>query len=157
MNPKLGHTRSVIKRNYALITPEGQVPSALPGWTDCTSVVLISAALGARLSQYLVSLDAKGAGNGATGKDEWFFYVVAGKVKINSIALAEGGFAFLPPQAKFDIRGAAPETKLLVFKKTYEPLPGRKPPAFFSGHEKEIPETGWPASLACGRRYHSFT
>jgi (S)-ureidoglycine aminohydrolase len=141
MSPKHGHTRSVIKRNYALITPEGHVPSVFPGWTDCTPFVLISSALGARLSQFLVALDAKGAGAGATGKDEYFFYVITGKIKLNSVALSEGGFAYLPPLAKFDIRAAAPETKLLVFKKSYEPLAGRKPPAFFTGNEKDIPET----------------
>jgi (S)-ureidoglycine aminohydrolase len=141
MNPKLGHTRSVIKRNYALITADGHVPSVFPGWTDCTPVAVISPALGARFSQFLIALDARSAGVGATGRDEYFFYVVTGKLKINAIALAEGGFAYLPPQAKYDIRGTAPETKLLVFKKTYEPIAGRKPPVFFTGHEKEISES----------------
>ena len=68
MNPKLGLTRTVIKRNYALITPDGHVPSVFPGWTDCTPIVLISSALGAGLSQFLISLDVKSVGSGETGK-----------------------------------------------------------------------------------------
>ena len=52
MNPKLGLTRNVVRRNYALITPDGHVPSVLPGWTNCTPCVLISSAMGARLAQY---------------------------------------------------------------------------------------------------------
>ena len=47
MNPKLGLTRNVIKRNYALITPDGHVASVFPDWTNCTPYVLISAAHGA--------------------------------------------------------------------------------------------------------------
>ncbi|HEX3890358.1 MAG TPA: (S)-ureidoglycine aminohydrolase [Verrucomicrobiae bacterium] len=141
MNPKDGFTRNVIKRNYALITPDGHVPSVFPGWTDCMPIVLISSALGAGVSQFLISLDVKSVGIGETEKDEWFFYVVAGKLKVNGIALAEGGFAFLPPGTKYGVRGAAKNSQLLIFKKTYEPLAGQKPPAFFTGNEKEISET----------------
>jgi len=140
MNPKPGFTRNVIKRNYALITPDGHVPSVFPGWTDCTPIVLISSALGAGLSQFLISLDVKSVGRGATGKDEWFLYVVAGKLKVNGVALTEGGFAFLPPGTKYDVRGAAKDSRLLVFKKIYEPLAGQKPLKFFTGNEKEISE-----------------
>jgi (S)-ureidoglycine aminohydrolase len=140
MNPKPGFTRNVIKRNYALITPDGHVPSVFPGWTDCTPIVLISSALGAGLSQFLISLDVKSVGRGATGKDEWFLYVVAGKLKVNGVALTEGGFAFLPPGTKYDVRGAAKDSRLQVFKKIYEPLAGQKPLKFFTGNEKEISE-----------------
>jgi len=140
MHSKLGRTRNVIKRNYALITPDGHVPSVFPGWTDCTPNVLISSALGAGLSQFLISLYAKSAGIGETGKEEWVFYVVTGKVKINGVVLTEGGFAFLPPGTKYDVRGAAKGSRLLVFKKIYEPLAGQKPLKFFTGNEREIPE-----------------
>jgi (S)-ureidoglycine aminohydrolase len=141
MDPKSGFTRNVIKRNYALITPDGHVPSVFPGWTDCTPFVLISSALGAGLSQFLILLDVKSVGTGETGNDEWFFYVVAGKLKVNGVTMAEGGFAFLPPGTKYEIRGAAKYSQLLVFKKTFEPLAGQKPLAFFTGNEKEISET----------------
>jgi (S)-ureidoglycine aminohydrolase len=140
MNPKPGLTRNVIKRNYALITPDGHVPSVLPGWTNCTPCALISAALGAGLSQYLIALDAKSAGVGETKNDEWFLYVVTGKAKVNGVALREGGFAYLPPKLKYDVRGAVPNSQLLVFKKTFEPLARQRPPAFFTGDEKDIPD-----------------
>jgi (S)-ureidoglycine aminohydrolase len=103
-------------------------------------VVLISAGLGAEFSQFLISLDAKSFGAGETEADEWFFYVVAGKLKLNGIALAEGSFAFLPPQTKYEIRDAAKNSQLLIFKKTFEPLVGQKSLEFFSGKEKEISE-----------------
>jgi (S)-ureidoglycine aminohydrolase len=140
MNPKTGLTRNVIKRNYALITPDGHVPSVFPGWTDCAPIVLISSALGAGLSQFLISIDVKSVGIGETGHCEWFLYVVAGKLKVNGVALAEGGFAFLPPGTKYDIRGVTQDSRLLVFKKIYEPLAGHEPLEFFTGNEKKIPE-----------------
>ena len=114
---KSGLTRNIIKRNYALITPDGQVPSVLPGWTDCTPIVMISPALGAEFSQFLMKLDSKSAGAGDTGDDEWFLYVIAGSLLVNGLALGEGGFAFLPPQTKYEIRGAAADSQLLISKK----------------------------------------
>lgn len=169
MSPKLGLTRSVICRNYALIAPDSRVPSVFPGWTNCTPVVLISKALGAGLSQYAITLTAKGAGTGDTGSEEWFLYVMAGKLKVNGRALAGGGFAFLPPQTKYDIRSGANGTQLLVFSKTFEPLPGQAPPGFFTGHEKNVPETPFlgdpharlktliPDSLAADMAVNIFT
>jgi (S)-ureidoglycine aminohydrolase len=142
MNAKPGGlTRNIIKRNYALITPDGYVASVFPGWTNCTPYVLISAALGAGLSQFLITLDAKGQGMGETGLDEWFLYVTAGKLKCNGKVLAEGGFAFLPPGTQYEVLAVMKQTQLLVFKKTYEPLAGHKTPAFFTGDEKNVPET----------------
>ena len=141
MNPKLGLTRNVIKPNYALITPDGHVASVFPGWTDCVINVLISAALGAKLSQYLVTFAAKGQADGDTAADEWFLYVVAGKLTVNGVTLAEGGFAFLPPQTKYELRSAAADTRLLIFRKTFESLSGQKSPTFFTGHEKDVAES----------------
>lgn len=140
MNAKLGLTRNVIKRNYALITPDGYVSSVFPGWTSCTPYVLISAALGAKLSQYFVAMDTSSTGVGDTGDQEWFFYVVSGAAKVNGVVLEAGGFAFLPPLTHYEVRGTAKDTKVLVFTKTFEPLPGQKAPGFFTGFEKDIRE-----------------
>jgi (S)-ureidoglycine aminohydrolase len=166
---KSGLTRNVIKRNYALITPDGHVPSVLPGWTDCTPVVLISRALGADFSQFLMKFDSKSAGVGDTGNDEWFLYVIAGNLLVNGLALGEGGFAFLPPRTKYEVRRAAANSQLLIFKKTHEPLAGQPPPEFFAGDEKNIPATSFlgderarlkmliPDSLAADLAVNVFT
>lgn len=135
-----GLTRNVIKRNYALITPDGHVPSVLPGWTGCVALVLISPELGAGFSQFLVKLDSKSAGLGGTENDEWFLYVVAGNARVNGRALGEGGFAFLPPRTRYEVCGLSANSQLLVFKKTFEPLAGQTPLEFFAGEEKNIPE-----------------
>lgn len=141
MDPKLGLTRNVIKRNYALITPDGHVPSVFPGWTNCTPFVLISNALGARLSQFLIAMDKNSIAVGETSDDEWFLYDISGKMQVNGVALTDGGFAYLPPRTKYEVLGAAKDSRLLVFCKTYEPLAGQMAPAFFTGNERDVTET----------------
>ncbi len=141
MNPRLGLTRNVIRRNYALITPDGQVPSALPGWTKCGATVLISAAMGARFSQWGIELEKGGRGRGETESDALFFYVVAGAGKLNAQPLRAGGFGYVPPGDGYDFVSAAKDTRVLVFRKNHEPLDGAEPPEFFVGHETDVPET----------------
>ncbi len=143
MNLKLGLTRNIVRPHYALITPDGYVPSALPGWSGATVNVLLSAALGAGLVQYLITLDARGRGSGETEGDSWFVYVVGGKAKINGAALVTGGFAYLPLGTAYDVRSATKNTRLLIFRKSYEALAGQRPLAFFTGHESNVSETNF--------------
>ena len=42
MAKKSGFTRTVAKRNYALITPDGFVPSVLPGWKNTVVIINIA-------------------------------------------------------------------------------------------------------------------
>lgn len=138
MNAKIGLTRNVIRRNYALITPDGYVPSALPGWTKCVACVLISATLGARLSQWLVDFEKGGRALGEAEQDELFFYVVAGAGKLNAQPLAAGGFGYIPPGGGYEFLSTAKGTRVLVFRKNYEPLEGAEPPEFFAGNERDV-------------------
>lgn len=140
MSPHIGLTRNVIRRNYALITPDGYVASALPGWTNCSAHVLISATLGARLSQWLVALEKGGRGRGEAESDALFFYVVAGAGKLNGQPLTAGGFGYVPPGDGYDFLSTAKSTRVLVFRKNYEPLDGAEPAEFFTGHERDVAE-----------------
>jgi (S)-ureidoglycine aminohydrolase len=116
------------------------VLSVLPGWTNCSPVVLVSAAMGAAFSQYLIVLDATGRGEGDTGADEWFFFVVEGAAAINGESLTKGGFAHIPPAQRYIVRSATDATTLLVFRKTYEALTGQPSPAMLKGHEHDVTE-----------------
>ncbi len=140
MNSKLGLTRNVIRRNYALITREGYVASALPGWTKCAPYVLISSAMGARLVQMLIECERGGRGQIETGTDEWFIYVIEGRGALNKRALTSGSFAHAPPGSLLEFASTAKRTRLLVFQKKYEPVHGIEAPAFHIGHEKDAPE-----------------
>jgi (S)-ureidoglycine aminohydrolase len=140
MNPRLGLTRNVIRRNYALITPDGHVPSALPGWTKCVPYVLISAGLGARMSQWLVAFEKGGRARGEAESDELFFYVVSGAGKLNAQPLTAGGYGYVPAGDGYEFLSAAKGTRVLVFRKNYEPLDGAAAPEFFVGREQDVAE-----------------
>lgn len=169
MNPKIGLTRNIIARNYALITHDGSVPSALPGWTNCTPHVLISAALGARLVQLVIDLQKNGRGVVETGADEWFVYMVAGRGTLNKQTMKAGSFAYVPPNTSLQFSSAAKETRLLVFRKHYEPLAAVEAPPLLVSHENKVPEkpflgdprarlkTLLPDSLAADMAVNLFT
>lgn len=142
---RLGHTRTVATRTYALIAPDSHVGSALPGWAGCKAVVQISAAMsGARFSQYLITLDTDGRGDGDTGPDSWFFFVVSGSVRLNETSLTRGGFAYVRPGDRYEVMATGGEgAVLLVFRKVYERLAGIDAPASFSGQEQRLPETAF--------------
>ena len=54
----LGNTRTSLGLRHALIGPDSHVPSVLPGIENATTVILISPALGAGFTQFLVLEDA---------------------------------------------------------------------------------------------------
>jgi (S)-ureidoglycine aminohydrolase len=141
MYPRLGLTRNVLRRNYALITPDGYVASVLPGWSQCTAFVIISAAMGARVTQLVIDLEADGGGRGETLGDEWFFYVVAGSGSLNGEKLMPGGFGFVPAGGKYEFASPEKGTRILIFRKTYEPLAGAAAPGFYVGKEQDVAET----------------
>lgn len=140
MYPRLGLTRNVVRRNYALITPDGYVASSLPGWTGCMAYVIISEAMGAKVTQFVIDLEAAGRGAGPTGENEWFFYLVSGGATINGHALTAGGYAFVPAGASYEVEAREKSTRVLIFRKRYAPLPGAALPDPLTGHESEVAE-----------------
>ena len=142
MQPELGLTRNVVRRNHALVTPDGLVPSSLPGWVRCTPYVLISSAMGARFSQLLIDLEDGGEGHGYTGGDQWFFYVLRGGGKCNGKKLSAGSFVFVPADSWYEFNGTQADTRVLVFRKTWEHTADEsdESPTFFVGHADDAPE-----------------
>jgi (S)-ureidoglycine aminohydrolase len=142
MNELFGSTRTVVKSRYALLTPDGFVPSNSPGWRNVVAIANISPAMGARFSQWQITFGKNGEGKGNTGELEFFVYVMAGKcgVKIEGKTsnLVMGGYVFLPPETDFHFNQAAQETRLLIFQKKFEPLAGGKKLNAVIGHEKKI-------------------
>src|SRR5882724_11974522 len=101
-----GFTRTVVKPRYALITPDGFVPSVLPDWRNAVVVVNLSPVLnGPRFTQLQITLDENSGGSGNTGTLEHFYYVLAGKCNARfggkKSALTAGGYAFVPPKTDF--------------------------------------------------------
>jgi len=138
-----GFTRTVVKSRYALITPDGFVPSNLPGWKNCVVHVNISPVMiGPRFTQLQVTLGADGTGEGNTGANQYFIYVLEGA---GSIGLAEkrhrleaGSYVYLTPGKDIQIKSGGTNFKLLIFQKPYEVRKSVALPASFVGNQKEI-------------------
>jgi (S)-ureidoglycine aminohydrolase len=138
-----GFTRTVVERNYALITPDGFVPSVLPGWRNALVIIHIAPVMGGpRFAQLTITLDETSSGIGNTGALEHFYFVQTGDctVQVNgkNRELATGSYLFLPPKTKFKFSGASKGTKLIVFQKKFEPLAGEKTPGVLAGHANAI-------------------
>lgn len=142
MKELFGTTRDVVKDRYALRTPDGFVPSVLPGWQNAVCIVQISPAMGADFCQYQITLERAGEGQGETGTTELFVYVCEGKCAAEiggkKIKLNRGGYAYLPPAMEFHFGNARRGTKLLIFQKKFVPLPGVPIPNVFVGHQKSV-------------------
>lgn len=138
-----GHTRTVVNSRYALITPDSYVPSQMPGWKGAVVVVNISPAMaGPRFMQLHVTLEKEAAGEGNTGANQYFIYVIAGT---GTILLADkrhrlevGSYIYLPPGQDLQIKSSGPPMRLLVFQKRYQGLRGGTPPKPIVKHEREI-------------------
>jgi len=135
-------TRTVVKSNYALITPDGLVNSAMPGWTDCEFNVIINPAMGARFSQHLITFNQGGQGQGSTQASELFFFVIEGscqaEVNGSGYELKEGNYIYMPPGSSYSFRDPGPTAKLLSFQKRYEPLDGHQAPDPVFGQLSEV-------------------
>lgn len=135
-------TRSVVKRNHAVISPDGYINSRVPGWTDCTVNVLINEQMGARFCQTLVTAHAGGKLTGSTKASQLFFYVVSGSCSATVAGdikeLSTGSFAYVPPGRKYTIENMAEGTQLLTFHKVYEKLEGADVPPVLFGDASAI-------------------
>jgi (S)-ureidoglycine aminohydrolase len=143
MSELFGCTRTVIKRNYALITPDGFVPSALPGWKNIVGIMNITPVMnGPRFAQLQITLDETSSGAGNTAETERFYYVIAGSCGAQfggkKFKLTAGSYAFLPPKTAFTFGDASKGTRLLIFQKKFEPLAGQKTSGVITGHESHI-------------------
>lgn len=142
MNELFGSTRNVVKERYALLTPNGFVPSHLPGWSNVVSNVLISPQMGADFSQFLITFSKDGLGRGHTGMTEYFVYVVAGKCTSTlggkKQQIVSGSFVYIPPGQDFLFHQAKDKTQLLIFQKKFETLGGFEIPEAIVSHEKKI-------------------
>jgi len=142
MTELFGSTRSVVKDLYALLTPGGLVPSQLPGWEKAVCNVLISPAMGARFSQVLITLEHDGQCHGNTGANQYFIYLLDGAASIlldeRRHRLEAGSFVYLPPGKDVQIKSSRAGSRILIFQKPYQSLPGTERPAGLFGHEREV-------------------
>lgn len=122
-----GYTRSVYKRDHALITPESHVYSPLPDWTNTLGAYLITPAMGSHFVMYFAKMKEMSS-SGLPPKDiERLVFVVEGAVALtntsssSSTKLTVDSYAYLPPNFYHSLDCAESAT-LVVFERRYEHL-----------------------------------
>lgn len=117
MIPQFGQTRSDIRRNHALLTPESHEWITDPDWPGAEIAYLISPDMGAKFAMGLVQT-ASGLNDIAPAPDgnARFIFVLHGEVRFSSgQTLWSEGFAFLPPDNTATL--TAPEgTRFVLFE-----------------------------------------
>ena len=135
----LGLTRSVLKFDHLLQTPDTFVRTVLPGMQGAAAIVHCGPATGARFTQYTAEM--KSDGSLAAASAQRFCYVLAGSVSIDCDrapqTLTPGCFVYLPQGSGNCIR-AETEARLAVIEKPYVELPGISSPGVVSGDESAI-------------------
>jgi (S)-ureidoglycine aminohydrolase len=138
----LGATRSSLRPDHLLQTPDTFVRTPLPGAVGVQFVIHAAPQLGARFTQ----MTAEFASGGTLGPApaQRFVYVLDGQLELDADdrkqTLLAGGFAYLPQGAPHCFSALVP-SRAAVIEKPYEPLHGedQQRPAIFVGHEKAVP------------------
>jgi (S)-ureidoglycine aminohydrolase len=137
-----GVTRSHVGARHALIAPDGHVPSSLPGVEKATTIVLISAGMGARFSQLLLTFTAGGRATFPANHTEAFAYLLSGSAQVevggNSHQLNAGSYVFSPAGQEWKLKEPAEGTQVNLFLKKYVPLAGIQSPEVVIGHESQV-------------------
>jgi (S)-ureidoglycine aminohydrolase len=139
---ELLHSRTRVRRRYALMPLEGFPPSRLPAWPESEARILASPALGAAFVQYKIDLlPGQGTQQRPDGNVETFLYVLGGTINItidqNGASLGDGGFAFVPHTSAYSVQ-AAKSASLLVLRKRYEPADGAATPKPLVGNQSDV-------------------
>lgn len=135
-------TRSVVKSNHAVISPDGYINSKVPGWTNCTVNVIINERMGAHLCQTLVTLQNNGRMEGITEASQIFFYIVSGRCTVTignqEKILAKGQFVYVPVGQAYKFEKPDEDMVILTFHKVYQRLAGFDTPPVLFGDAAEV-------------------
>jgi len=146
-------TRGVRGASYTLLTPANRYASRVPNLRDTLVYKLVTPRLApARFGEYVLDLQAGGGTSEpvAAGFED-FLYGLSGDAVVRAgdgreVALAAGGWCYLPPAEGFALDPGAKRAEVLWLKRRLEPWPGLDPPEARSGHRDDGPweDTGVP-------------
>jgi (S)-ureidoglycine aminohydrolase len=144
---QLRHTRTRVRRRYALLPLEGYPTSRLPQWRDAEVRILTSPAMGAEFVQYLIDLRPGGGTRHEPHADiEAFLYVLSGEAELilngGANTLTEGGFAFVPHTSSYQLT-AGTECRMLMLRKRFEPAQKLGFPHPIVGNQGDVPAEVW--------------
>ncbi|PKA53308.1 ureidoglycine aminohydrolase [Apostasia shenzhenica] len=126
-----GFTRSVYKRDHAVIAPESQVFGPLNNWVNTLGAYLISPAMGSHFTMYLAKMqeDSRSA---LPAKDvERFVFVVEGMAVLSDASglnhqLGVDFYAYIPANSMHSLQSDSMAT-LVIFERRYASLDGHYP------------------------------
>lgn len=137
----LGTTRSSLKADHLLQTPDTFIRTPLPGASGVEFVVHTALRLGAAFTQMTAEFAANGTVGAAAKEVQRFAYVLEGELSLEvdgaDHLLKPGGFAYLPAGTPHRLTAAVPARAVLI-EKRYQPLPGETLPAVVIGDEVSI-------------------
>ncbi len=137
----LGATRSSLKHDHLLQTPDTFVRIPLPGSIGVEFIVHAGPQLGANFTQMTAEFSAGGTLAPAPGQR--FIYVLEGELDLvtggDRHPLGQGGFAYLPAGASYTVT-AINAAKAALIEKIYEPLPNVPAPAIIISNESSVAE-----------------
>lgn len=122
------HSRTTVRRDHAVIAPDGHVVGPVPGWTGAEHVQLIAPAMGARFGMALVRLEAGAVAAPPAPGHGRAVYVLDGAVTLDAgedhhYELGPGGVAYAPPDTAHRITATA-AGRVCVIDKPYTELAG---------------------------------
>ncbi|XP_006657720.1 probable (S)-ureidoglycine aminohydrolase [Oryza brachyantha] len=136
-----GFTRSVYKRDHALITPESHVFSPLPDWVNTLGAYLISPAIGAHFTMYLAKMH-DGSKSALPPKGvERLIFVLQGSILLslesgNTHSLLVDSYAYLPANMKHTV--VSDElTTLVIFERRYATIEDYHPDPIIGSTDKQ--------------------
>ncbi len=135
----LGFSRSSLKADHLLQTPDTFVRTPLPGADGVEFIVHAAPQLGAGFTQMTAEF-APGSAIGPAPAQR-FLYVLEGELQLETETgghvLVERGFAFLPAGARHSVR-ATQQARAVVIEKPHEPNHGADAPQMAFGNESTI-------------------
>ncbi|KAB1215686.1 Ureidoglycine aminohydrolase [Morella rubra] len=136
-----GFTRSVYKKDHALITPESHVSSPLPEWTNTLGAYLIAPAMGSHFVMYLAKMQENSKSGLPPFDIERFIFVVQGAVTLSNVSgvshkLIVDSYAYLPPSFQHSLKCDASAT-LVVFERRYASMENYVTEPIISSTEKQ--------------------
>ena len=135
-----GATRSRLKADHLLQTPDTFVRAPLPGAEGVEFVIHAAPQLGAGFTEMTAEFTAGGSLGPAPAQR--FIYVLEGALELQACsvnyALGPGGFAYLPQGTPHSVTAAA-ASRAAVIEKPYERQSGAARPEIAVGDETKIP------------------
>ncbi len=136
---RLGATRSRLKADHLLQTPDTFIRSPLPGASGVEFVIHAAPQMGARFTEMTAEFVAGGSLGPAPAQR--FVYVLEGELALTvggrEHVLGKGGFAYLGQGAAHTVR-AVSAARAAVIEKPYEALPGAPAPEIVVGDEAAV-------------------